>query len=48
MVEAVKIFDGWFSLQSLHSIDSISRKYALVEEREEALDDLPDYLSKWA
>lgn len=47
MVEAVKTFDGWYSLHDLRSIDWTSWKYATEEERQEAIEEFTQLLSKW-
>lgn len=47
MVEAVKTFDGWYSLHDLRSIDWTSWKYAKEEERQEAIEEFTELLTKW-
>src|SRR5690625_2631983 len=47
MVEAVKTFDGWYSLHDLRSIDWTSWKLVSEEERQEAVEEFTELLSKW-
>src|SRR5699024_3361477 len=47
MVEAVKTFDGWYSLHDLRTIDWTSWKLASEEERQEAIIEFTNLLSKW-
>lgn len=47
MVEAVETFDGWYSLHDLRSIDWTAWKYAKEEERQNAIAEFTELLSKW-
>jgi len=47
MVEAVETMDGWYSLHDLRKIDWTSWKLASSEEREAAITEFEDLLSKW-
>src|SRR5699024_2067111 len=47
MVEAVKTFDGWYSLHDLRTVDWVSWKMASEEERQDAIAEFNDLLSKW-
>lgn len=47
MVEAVETFDGWYSLHDLRSIDWTSWKLAPEEERQQAITEFNEILTKW-
>src|SRR5690625_4785310 len=47
MVQAVETFDGWYSLHDLRSIDWTSWKYAHEEERQQAVREFTELISKW-
>jgi len=47
MVEAVKTFDGWYSLHDLRTVDWRSWKQASETERKEAVDEFVQLISKW-
>lgn len=47
MVEAVETMDGWYSLHDLRTIDWTSWKMATEQERQEAVKEFKDLLTKW-
>lgn len=47
MVEAVKTFDGWYSLHDFRTIDWTSWKYASEQERQQAIFEFTRLFSKW-
>ncbi|MFD1036903.1 hydrogen peroxide-dependent heme synthase [Virgibacillus byunsanensis] len=47
MVEAVETMDGWYCLHDMRTIDWTSWKLATSEERQAAIDEFNNLLTKW-